>query len=183
TSGPPRAVASSGGPRRREPLSRTAARRPARGPRLTSAPVRSSAFLRQGSTTRILMTAADTGWITDKRLHQNKLRIAAERWHAPLDQMWTAGLRPDRVRWQTVTALHGRFVRDYNRARDESRDRGLLTRRCPPRSARRERVLGGEVLDGLVGVGLQDRVGLVAGPRRSEERRGGKECGYGGGAW
>src|SRR5699024_1827663 len=59
-----------------------------------------------------------------------------------------------------------------NPARDESRDRGLLTRRCPPRSAGRECVFGGEVLDGLVGVGLQDRVGLVAGPRSLHQLQG-----------
>ena len=33
----------------------------------------------------ILMTAVDTGWITDERPHHEKLRIAAEGWHAPLD--------------------------------------------------------------------------------------------------
>lgn len=36
-------------------------------------------------TDKILMTAVDTGWITDERPHQEKLRIAAEGWHAPLD--------------------------------------------------------------------------------------------------
>jgi NAD(P)-dependent dehydrogenase (short-subunit alcohol dehydrogenase family) len=36
-------------------------------------------------TDQILMTAVDTGWITDERPHQEKLRIAAEGWHAPLD--------------------------------------------------------------------------------------------------
>jgi hypothetical protein len=36
-------------------------------------------------TDRILMTAVDTGWITDERPHHEKLRIAAEGWHAPLD--------------------------------------------------------------------------------------------------
>ncbi len=33
----------------------------------------------------ILMTAVDTSWITDERPRQEKLRIAAEGWHAPLD--------------------------------------------------------------------------------------------------
>ena len=33
-------------------------------------------------TDAILMTAVDTGWITDERPHQEKLRIAAEGWHA-----------------------------------------------------------------------------------------------------
>src|SRR3954449_8899379 len=36
-------------------------------------------------TDAILMNAVDTGWITDERPHQEKLRIAAEGWHAPLD--------------------------------------------------------------------------------------------------
>ena len=36
-------------------------------------------------TDKILMTAVDTGWITDERPHADKLRIAAEGWHAPLD--------------------------------------------------------------------------------------------------
>ena len=36
-------------------------------------------------TDRILMTAVDTGWITDERPRPDKLRIAAEGWHAPLD--------------------------------------------------------------------------------------------------
>ncbi|XVV01555.1 SDR family NAD(P)-dependent oxidoreductase [Actinosynnema sp. CA-248983] len=33
----------------------------------------------------ILMTAVDTGWITDERPHPTKLRLAAEGFHAPLD--------------------------------------------------------------------------------------------------
>lgn len=37
------------------------------------------------STDRILMTAVDTGWITDERPHDEKLRLAQEGWHAPLD--------------------------------------------------------------------------------------------------
>lgn len=37
------------------------------------------------ATDKILMTAVDTGWITDERPHHEKLRIAEEGWHAPLD--------------------------------------------------------------------------------------------------
>ena len=37
------------------------------------------------TTDKILMTAVDTGWITDERPHHEKLRIAEEGWHAPLD--------------------------------------------------------------------------------------------------
>ena len=34
---------------------------------------------------RILMTAVDTGWITDERPHHTKVRLAREGFHAPLD--------------------------------------------------------------------------------------------------
>ncbi len=34
---------------------------------------------------RILMTAVDTGWITDERPHPDKMRLAEEGFHAPLD--------------------------------------------------------------------------------------------------
>ena len=33
----------------------------------------------------ILMTAVDTGWITDERPHPDKVRLAEEGFHAPLD--------------------------------------------------------------------------------------------------
>ena len=33
----------------------------------------------------ILMTAVDTGWITDERPHPDKMRLADEGFHAPLD--------------------------------------------------------------------------------------------------
>ncbi len=36
-------------------------------------------------TDRILMTSVDTGWITDERPHFDKLRLAEEGFHAPLD--------------------------------------------------------------------------------------------------
>ncbi len=33
----------------------------------------------------ILMTSVDTGWITDERPHFQKVRLAEEGFHAPLD--------------------------------------------------------------------------------------------------
>lgn len=38
---------------------------------------------------RILMTAVDTGWITDERPHPDKMRLAEEGFHAP-STWWTA---------------------------------------------------------------------------------------------
>ena len=50
-------------------------------------------------TDKILMTAVDTGWITDERPHHEKLRIAAEGWHAPRPRRRRGSrLRPDRPR-------------------------------------------------------------------------------------
>lgn len=37
----------------------------------------------------ILMTSVDTGWITDERPHPEKMRLAAEGFHAP-STWWTA---------------------------------------------------------------------------------------------
>ena len=63
---------------------------------------------------RILMTAVDTGWITDERPHQEKLRIAAEGWHAPLDLVDGAARVYDPiVRGEAGEDLHGCFVKDY----------------------------------------------------------------------
>ncbi|MDP3893026.1 SDR family NAD(P)-dependent oxidoreductase [Nocardioides sp.] len=65
-------------------------------------------------TDRILMTAVDTGWITDERPHQEKLRIAAEGWHAPLDLVDGAARVYDPiVRGEAGEDLHGCFVKDY----------------------------------------------------------------------
>ena len=62
----------------------------------------------------ILMTAVDTGWITDERPHDEKLRIAAEGWHAPLDLVDGAARVYDPiVRGETGEALYGCFVKDY----------------------------------------------------------------------
>jgi NAD(P)-dependent dehydrogenase (short-subunit alcohol dehydrogenase family) len=65
-------------------------------------------------TDNILMTAVDTGWITDERPHQEKLRIAAEGWHAPLDLVDGAARVYDPiVRGEAGEDLHGCFLKDY----------------------------------------------------------------------
>ena len=65
-------------------------------------------------TDAILMTAVDTGWITDERPHQEKLRIAAEGWHAPLDLVDGAARVYDPiVRGEAGEDLYGRFVKDF----------------------------------------------------------------------
>jgi len=65
-------------------------------------------------TDQILMTAVDTGWITDERPHQEKLRIAAEGWHAPLDLVDGAARVYDPiVRGEAGEDLFGCFVKDY----------------------------------------------------------------------
>ena len=65
-------------------------------------------------TDRILMTAVDTGWITDERPHQQKLDIAAEGWHAPLDLVDGAARVYDPiVRGEAGEDLYGCFVKDY----------------------------------------------------------------------
>ncbi|ATG50125.1 short-chain dehydrogenase [Brachybacterium vulturis] len=66
-------------------------------------------------TDRILMTAVDTGWITDERPHQDKLRIAAEGWHAPLDLVDGAARVYDPiVRGEAGEDLYGCFVKDFS---------------------------------------------------------------------
>jgi len=65
-------------------------------------------------TDRILMTAVDTGWITDERPHQEKLRIAAEGWHAPLDLVDGAARVCDPiVLGEAGEDLYGHFLKDY----------------------------------------------------------------------
>ena len=62
----------------------------------------------------ILMTAVDTGWITDERPHQDKLRIAAEGWHAPLDLVDGAARVYDPiVQGEAGVDLYGHFLKDY----------------------------------------------------------------------
>lgn len=65
-------------------------------------------------TDRILMNAVDTGWITDERPHHDKLRIAAEGWHAPLDLVDGAARVYDPVvRGESGEDLHGHFLKDF----------------------------------------------------------------------
>jgi NAD(P)-dependent dehydrogenase (short-subunit alcohol dehydrogenase family) len=68
-------------------------------------------------TDRILMTAVDTGWITDERPHHEKLRIAAEGWHAPLDLVDGAARVYDPiVLGERGEDLYGCFLKDYQPA-------------------------------------------------------------------
>lgn len=65
-------------------------------------------------TDKILMTAVDTGWITDERPHHEKLRIAAEGWHAPLDLVDGAARVYDPiVMGEAGEDIYGCFVKDY----------------------------------------------------------------------
>ncbi|MDH2415467.1 SDR family NAD(P)-dependent oxidoreductase [Nocardioides sp. CER19] len=65
-------------------------------------------------TDQILMAAVDTGWITDERPHHEKLRIAAEGWHAPLDLVDGAARVYDPiVRGEAGEDLYGCFLKDY----------------------------------------------------------------------
>ncbi len=65
-------------------------------------------------TDKILMTAVDTGWITDERPHAEKLRIAAEGWHAPLDLVDGAARVYDPiVLGEAGEDLYGCFVKDF----------------------------------------------------------------------
>ncbi|MEP9363072.1 SDR family NAD(P)-dependent oxidoreductase [Nocardioides sp. CN2-186] len=65
-------------------------------------------------TDQILMNAVDTGWITDERPHQEKLRIAAEGWHAPLDLVDGAARVYDPiVRGEAGEDLYGHFLKDF----------------------------------------------------------------------
>ena len=65
-------------------------------------------------TDRILMTAVDTGWITDERPHPTKMRLAEEGFHAPLDLVDGAARVYDPiVRGEAGEDLHGVFLKDY----------------------------------------------------------------------
>ncbi|MFC5799877.1 SDR family NAD(P)-dependent oxidoreductase [Streptomyces formicae] len=65
----------------------------------------------------ILMTAVDTGWITDERPHPDKVRLAAEGFHAPLDLVDGAARVYDPiVRGEDGEDLYGCFLKDYARA-------------------------------------------------------------------
>lgn len=65
----------------------------------------------------ILMTAVDTGWITDERPHHTKIRLAEEGFHAPLDLVDGAARVYDPiVRGEAGTDLYGCFLKDYRPA-------------------------------------------------------------------
>jgi NAD(P)-dependent dehydrogenase (short-subunit alcohol dehydrogenase family) len=65
----------------------------------------------------ILMTAVDTGWITDERPHYTKLRLAEEGFHAPLDLVDGAARVYDPiVQGEAGIDLYGCFLKDYQRA-------------------------------------------------------------------
>ena len=65
-------------------------------------------------TDRILMTAVDTGWITDERPHHEKLEIAAQGWHAPLDLVDGAARVYDPiVRGERREDLYGVFLKNF----------------------------------------------------------------------
>lgn len=62
----------------------------------------------------ILMTAVDTGWITDERPHYTKVRLAEEGFHAPLDLVDGAARVYDLiVRGEAGEDIHGVFLKDY----------------------------------------------------------------------
>ncbi len=65
----------------------------------------------------ILMTAVDTGWITDERPHHTKVRLAEEGFHAPLDLVDGAARVYDPiVRGEAGEDLYGCFLKDYARS-------------------------------------------------------------------
>jgi NAD(P)-dependent dehydrogenase (short-subunit alcohol dehydrogenase family) len=68
-------------------------------------------------TDAILMTAVDTGWITDERPHPTKMRLAEEGFHAPLDLVDGAARVYDPiVQGERGKDLYGCFVKDYEPA-------------------------------------------------------------------
>ncbi len=66
------------------------------------------------TTDGILMTAVDTGWITDERPHYTKVRLAQEGFKAPLDLVDGAARVYDPiVRGEAGEDVHGVFLKDY----------------------------------------------------------------------
>lgn len=62
----------------------------------------------------ILMTAVDTGWITDERPHPMKKRLADDGFHAPLDLVDGAARVYDPIiRGEQGEDVHGVFLKDY----------------------------------------------------------------------
>ncbi|HEY1176547.1 MAG TPA: SDR family NAD(P)-dependent oxidoreductase [Phytomonospora sp.] len=69
---------------------------------------------REMLTDGILMTSVDTGWITDERPHTQKMRLADEGFHAPLDLVDGAARVYDPiVRGEAGEDLFGVFLKDY----------------------------------------------------------------------
>ncbi|MEF9873812.1 MULTISPECIES: SDR family oxidoreductase [Micrococcaceae] len=65
-------------------------------------------------TDRILMSAVDTGWITDERPHDAKVRKVADGWHAPLDLIdGAARVYQPIVDGERGIDLYGCFLKDY----------------------------------------------------------------------
>jgi len=65
----------------------------------------------------ILMTSVDTGWITDERPHFQKMRLAEEGFHAPLDLVDGAARVYDPiVRGEAGEDLFGCFLKDYEKS-------------------------------------------------------------------
>jgi NAD(P)-dependent dehydrogenase (short-subunit alcohol dehydrogenase family) len=65
----------------------------------------------------ILMTAVDTGWITDERPHPTRQRLAATGFHAPLDLVDGAARVYDPiVCGEAGEDVHGVFLKDYRAA-------------------------------------------------------------------
>ncbi|MBM7799731.1 NAD(P)-dependent dehydrogenase (short-subunit alcohol dehydrogenase family) [Microlunatus panaciterrae] len=65
----------------------------------------------------ILMTAVDTGWITDERPHYTKVRLAEEGFHAPLDLVdGAARVYHPIVAGEAGTDLYGCFLKDYRKS-------------------------------------------------------------------
>ena len=65
----------------------------------------------------ILMTAVDTGWITDERPHYTKVRLADEGFHAPLDLVdGAARVYHPIVAGESGEDLYGCFLKDYRKA-------------------------------------------------------------------
>lgn len=66
----------------------------------------------------ILMTAVDTGWITDERPHDTKVRLAEEGFHAPLDLVdGAARVYNPIVQGELGNDLYGVFLKDYQKHR------------------------------------------------------------------
>jgi NAD(P)-dependent dehydrogenase (short-subunit alcohol dehydrogenase family) len=66
----------------------------------------------------ILMTAVDTGWITDERPHFTKVRLADEGFRAPLDLADGAARVYDPiVQGENGIDLYGCFLKDFEGSR------------------------------------------------------------------